>query len=142
MAVRFHFHNVRRIKGLNKLKSFIPVLFLKERKLPGELNVVVCDDEYLLDINKRFLNHNYYTDIITFDMGDPESNVVSGEIYISIDRVNENALLHSVEASLEFERVLFHGALHLCGYKDKSKNDSALMRKKENYYLRLFHVEQ
>lgn len=117
----------------------IIAIFSKEKILLNRLDYVFCSDEYLLKINQKFLKHDYYTDIITFDLS--ETKKTQGEIYISIDRVRENAVLNSVFFKEELVRVLFHGALHLCGYKDKKKEEIVLMRKKENYYLNYFHVK-
>jgi len=101
------------------------------------LAYIFCDDEYLLNINRRFLKHDYYTDIITFDLSEQVSYIV-GEIYISIDRVNENAAIHRSAREQEINRVIFHGALHLCGYKDKTGKQKLIMKKKEDQYLREF----
>lgn len=121
-----------------KLKSFLNALFIKERKQLGELNYVFCSDEYLLDINRRFLNHDYYTDIITFDISESKAEVI-GEIYISIDRVKDNAVQLQQTTQRELLRVILHGALHLCGYKDKTKAQQKIMRQKEDDYLLMFH---
>lgn len=99
----------------------------------GDITVVFVTDEYLLEMNKTHLNHDYYTDIITFDY--TESNFISGDLFISYDRVLENAKDFSVSSFNELSRVIFHGVLHLCGYKDKSKGDEKLMRAKEAFYL-------
>ena len=108
----------------------------KEKKISGELNFIFCSDEYLLQINRQYLQHDYYTDIITFDYS--QKNLVSGDIYISIDRVKDNAATYKVSFQNELLRVIIHGVLHLCGYKDKTKADAGLMRKKEDYYLSLW----
>jgi len=121
-----------------KLKSFINSLFKKEGRSLNELSYVFCSDEYLLHINRQFLNHDYYTDIITFDISDNKQEI-KGEIYISIDRVKDNAKQLDQSTQTELLRVIFHGALHLCGYKDKSKLQQAEMRQKENHYLSKFH---
>jgi len=111
-----------------------------------DVNYVFCTDEYLLEINEEFLKHRDFTDIITFDLGENSTNVL-GEIYISVDRVKENAAFFEVPFHLELARVVFHGALHLCGLKDKSKREVKEMRAAEEKYLsayrkRLFHVKQ
>lgn len=121
-----------------KLKLFIKNLFKSEGKSLSDLSYVFCSDEYLLTINRQFLQHDYYTDIITFDISD-DSNEIKGEIYISIDRVRDNAHQLGLTTQTELLRVIFHGALHLCGYKDKTKTQQSLMRKKEDYYLAKFH---
>jgi len=119
-----------------QLKQFIKTLVESEGFVPGELAIVLCTDEYLLKVNQDFLNHDYYTDIITFDYC--ESAVINGDLLISLDRVIENSLLENTGLLHELHRVIFHGVLHLCGYKDKSKKDIEVMRFKESYYLDLF----
>jgi probable rRNA maturation factor len=126
------------ISDKTKLKGFIGEIFRLEGKTLDDLNYVFCSDDYLLDINQRFLQHDYYTDIITFDLSDPESGAISGEVYVSIDRIKDNAKVNSVSFSTEALRVIFHGALHLCGYLDKKKSEIKQMRDKEEYYLRLY----
>lgn len=108
----------------------------KEKKKPGELNFIFCSDKYLLKMNRQYLQHDYYTDIITFDYS--QKDLVSGDIYISIDRVKENASTYKVSFQDELLRVMIHGVLHLCGYKDKSTQAARLMREKEDYYLSLW----
>lgn len=102
-----------------------------------ELNYVFCSDEYLYQINLEYLNHETYTDIITFDNSEKEFDL-SGDIFISIDRVNENAKTHNQEIETELSRVLAHGLLHLMGYKDKTKEESTLMRQKEEESISLY----
>lgn len=122
------------------LKQFIEQLFKKERKALVELTYVFCSDEYLLGINKDFLQHDFYTDIITFDLSETPTKII-GEIYVSLDRIKDNASELNTSHSDETLRVLFHGALHLCGYKDKKKADIAIMRNKEDYYLSLYKTD-
>jgi len=118
------------------LKQNLKTLAKSEGKALKDISVVFTDDDYLLEVNKQYLNHDYYHDGITFDYSVfPE---VSGDIMISLDRVKENADTLSVSFQEELNRVVYHGLLHLCGYKDKSAADEKLMRKKENYYLELF----
>lgn len=119
------------------LKDFIEQIFEVESKVLGELNYVFCSDEYLLQINKDFLQHDYYTDIITFDLSASKS-IISGEIYLSLDRVKDNAAVLKLPQKHELLRVIFHGALHLCGYKDKKKSEITEMRKREEHYMRLY----
>ncbi|MFN8326684.1 rRNA maturation RNase YbeY [Flavobacterium sp.] len=111
-----------------------------ENKSLGEISYIFCYDEYLLEINKQYLNHDYYTDIISFDY--TENEVVSGDIFISIDRVRENALDYGVSFDNELKRVVIHGILHFCGYKDKSQDEERMMRLKEEEKINLFHVKQ
>lgn len=111
-----------------------------EQKTLGELTYVFCSDEYLLDINQSYLQHDTLTDIITFDYTEGDS--ISTEIYISIDRVKENAEEFGVDFEKELKRVMAHGVLHCCGYKDLTQEEKDLMRAKENLKIELFHVEQ
>ncbi|MBC9910933.1 rRNA maturation RNase YbeY [Chitinophaga varians] len=135
MAIQFTAHEVKvDLKEKRKLKTFLKDLFAGEGQGLKDLHYVFCSDAYLLEINKQFLKHDTYTDIVTFEMGeDPE--ITEGEIYISVDRVKENAQKFQVSVNQELHRVIFHGALHLCGFRDKSKTESALMREKEDEYL-------
>ena len=139
MAVQFFSADAKApIIPRTKLKSFISDLFKREGKELAELSYVFCSDEYLLNINRQFLNHDYYTDIITFDISEIKEQV-QGEIYVSVDRVRENAKQLNQTVQDELLRVIFHGALHLCGYKDKTKPQQLQMRNKEDYYLSKFH---
>lgn len=113
--------------------SSLSDLIASEGFYEGDVTVVFVTDEYLLDMNKTHLNHDYYTDIITFDY--TESNYISGDLFISYDRVLDNSKEFNVSTYNELCRVVFHGVLHLCGYKDKSSDDEKLMRAKENFYL-------
>ena len=137
-AVRFYYADVKAIP-LNKksiVKEFVGDIFSNEGKDLRLLTYVFCSDDYLLTINKAFLNHDYFTDIISFDLTEGVGTV--GEVYVSVDRVRENAIFHSTTFQEEFLRVIFHGALHLCGYQDKKKSEITVMRQKEDYYLRAF----
>ncbi len=124
-------------KEKRKLKSFIVSIFNQENTALNNLQYVFCTDEYLININRQFLQHDTYTDIITFALQEP-NNPVEGEIYISLERVKDNSKLLNTSYHTELLRVIFHGALHLCGYKDKSKSQSILMRQKEDFYIRQF----
>ena len=120
------------------LKNFIKELVLAEKFKAGDISIVLCSDEYLIEINKSYLDHDYFTDIITFDYSGGKT--VSGDLMISLDRVEDNARQNKVDVLHEFHRVVFHGVLHLCGYKDKSPKDQALMRSKEDFYLQKFYA--
>jgi rRNA maturation RNase YbeY len=123
------------------LVKTIPSLLTEENKEEGWISLVFCTDEELLQVNKDHLNHDFYTDIITFDYC--EGNTISGDLFISTERVAANATEFGVEFEEELARVVFHGLLHLSGYNDKSEEDKAIMRSKENHYLnKLFHVKQ
>ena len=111
-----------------------------ENKKEGEINYIFCDDDYLHKINVEHLGHDTLTDIISFDYS--IGNEIHGDIFISIDRVQDNALDYNVSFKEELNRVLVHGILHYCGYKDKSEADELLMRSKEDEKLAMFHVEQ
>jgi rRNA maturation RNase YbeY len=119
-----------------QLKPFIKSLVLSEGFVSGDIAIVFCSDEYLLKVNQDFLNHDYYTDIITFDYC--ENSVINGDLLISLDRVLENSGKENTAVYEELHRVIFHGVLHLCGYKDKSKKDIEMMRSKESHYLNLY----
>lgn len=117
-----------------RLKNFIFQRLHEEGKRVEAINYIFCTDEYLLNLNREHLQHNTYTDIITFDLSDKGAPLLS-DIYISVDRVRENARSFSTSFISEFHRVIFHGALHLVGYKDKSKAESILMRRMEEKWL-------
>ena len=125
------------------LKQFLLKQCRKEGKKIESLNFIFCSDEYLLRINQQFLGHDNYTDIITFELSQSDAPV-SAEILVSVDRVKENAHLYSTSFTRELHRVIFHGALHLCGYKDKTLKQSQQMRSKEDELLNKywFHVER
>ncbi len=119
--------------------NWIQKVIISENKQLGEVNYIFCNDEYLLDINKKYLNHDYYTDIISFDYS--VGNELNGDIFISIDRVKENAQDFKVSFQEELQRVIIHGILHYCGYKDKTEHDELLMREKEDEKIKMFHVK-
>ncbi|MCS3530215.1 rRNA maturation RNase YbeY [Chryseobacterium sp. JUb7] len=108
-------------------------IILSEGKKLGEINYIFCDDEYLLKVNQDYLQHDYYTDIITFDY--VKGKTISGEIFVSLQRISDNASTLSKEYEEELRRVLAHGILHLSGYKDKTEEEEQLMRSKEDFYL-------
>lgn len=115
------------------VKKLIKELINKELCKIGEISIIFCSDDYLLEMNKQYLKHDYYTDVITFDY--VEKNIISGDLFISIDRVKENAKTFSSEFKREVFRVIFHGVLHLVGYNDKTEGEQEVMREKENLYL-------
>lgn len=124
-------------KNKKAISQWIIETIEKEKKECGQIAYIFCSDNYLLDLNQRFLNHNTYTDIITFDYS--EGKTLNGEIYISIDRVKENAQKFEVDFENELLRVIIHGALHLAGYKDKTKEQKEKMRKKEDASLKSYY---
>jgi probable rRNA maturation factor len=123
-----------RPKKKKALRQFLISLAQREGYELVNLSYVFCSDNYLLKINQGFLKHDDFTDIITFDLGGHKTQI-EGEIYISVDRVRENAKLHGQLLEREVHRLVFHGLLHLCGYKDKLNADQRVMRKKEDFYL-------
>ena len=116
-------------------ESWLSEVVAIEKKEMGDITLIFCSDEYLLNVNQQYLNHDYYTDIITFDYS--EDNCISGDLSISIDRVKDNADINKVDFINELNRVIVHGVLHLCGYKDKSVEEEKQMRSKENEMLQL-----
>ncbi len=114
-------------------KTWLEDIILSEEKKTGEINYIFCDDEYLLKVNQDYLQHDYYTDIITFDY--VKGKTISGEIFVSLQRISDNASTLSKDYEEELRRVLAHGILHLCGYKDKTEEEELLMRSKEDFYL-------
>ncbi len=121
------------LKNKRKIQKILAILSEKEGKELGEISYIFCSDNYLLKINKKYLNADYFTDVITFDYC--VGNKISGDIYISIERVKENSKIFSQSFFNETLRVILHGALHLCGYKDKKPKEEKIMREKENFYL-------
>ena len=137
-VINFYFQQTTTLKNRRKLKLFLADLARKERKQLDELSIVFCSDEYLLNINREHLAHDYYTDIITFDLSASRDQGISGELYISTDRVKDNAKQFGSTFTQELHRVIFHGLLHLCGYKDKKSSEINTMRSKEAYYLKRY----
>ncbi len=134
MAILFHFEDVKTIPLERlKIKSWIKAAIEEENHRLADVNFIFCSDAYLLDVNKQYLDHDYYTDIITFDY--VENGKVSGDIFVSCDRVVENAKTFGVDFKTELNRMLIHGILHLLGYKDKEPKEKELMTQKEDYYL-------
>ena len=125
------------LRSRTELKTFINKQCLKEGVHIETLQYVFCSDTFLLDINKRFLNHNFYTDIISFDLSEQKGRLI-GDVYISIDRVKENAKTEGNLYTHELLRVIFHGALHFCGYKDKKPADQKMMRSMEDKWLKAY----
>jgi probable rRNA maturation factor len=136
--IHFFFENVRPVlKNRNKLKNFISVLLKNEEKQVCDLNYIFCTDQALLRINRKYLNHDFYTDVISFDLSELPNQIIA-DIYISIDRVKENALKLKSPFVKELHRVIFHGTLHLCGYNDKTISQKEVIRKKEDFFLNLY----
>lgn len=139
-TINFFNENDFSLKDEELFQNWLFRLAESERKNVGEINYIFCDDEYLLEINQNYLDHDTYTDIISFD--NTVGNSLNGDIFISTERVEENAAEYNVDFLQELKRVIAHGMLHLCGYKDKSESESELMRGKEDEKIEMFHVEQ
>jgi rRNA maturation RNase YbeY len=138
MPIRFFSEELEfKLKHPRKTSNWIKEVIAKEKASIGDLSYIFCNDTYLLEINKKYLNHNTLTDIITFDNNEDDSNLISGDIFISIDRVKDNSKHLNIPSDEELHRVIIHGVLHLLGYKDKKPADKAQMRKKEEAYLSL-----
>ncbi|WP_143959277.1 rRNA maturation RNase YbeY [Litoribacter populi] len=138
MAINFFSEDVSfNLKPKNSYKKWLRKVAGEEGFNIGDLNYIFCSDEYLYSINMEYLNHDTYTDIITFDNSE-EEDIIEGDIFISIERVDENSTTQSTDKDEELRRVISHGLLHLMGYKDKSEEDEILMRKKENEAIAKF----
>lgn len=135
VTIEFHTVNEFNLSDPNTVKAWLSKVVDEEQKKTDQLVYIFCDDKYLHKLNVQFLNHDTYTDVITFD--ESLGNQLSGEIYISVERVKENASSFGVSFEEELHRVMVHGLLHLCGYKDKTEEETLEMRRKENYYLSL-----
>lgn len=135
MSIQFFFiETAVKLQERRRLKIFIDQLFISYKHPYKQLTIVFCTDTYLLDINKQFLNHDYFTDIITFNLAGLKLPI-EGEIYISIDRVKDNATIHQVSLKEELHRIIFHGVLHLCGFSDKKPKHKLAMTAAENICL-------
>jgi len=139
MEINFVHENVDVDINEEQISEWVEEVIETEEKKMGEITVVFCDDEYLLDVNREHLNHDYYTDIITFDyvVGD----LIMGELYISVDRIADNAKEFAVDFLTELQRVIIHGVLHLCGYPDATDTEKQVMRSKENEALSILGVK-
>jgi len=138
--VIFNYETDFELENESKYETWIDEVIESEGKEAGEINYIFCDDEYLHNINMQYLDHDTLTDIISFDycIGD----LISGDVFISVERVRDNAQDFEVSFNEELLRVMAHGVLHYCGYKDKSDEDAKLMRSKEQEKMLMFHVEQ
>ena len=139
MAIFFHDENIQSgLKRKRAIKSWLKAVLLYEERKEGEINIVLTTDENLREINSKYLSRDYYTDIITFDYS--EGKRIQGDLFISIERVNENSEKYNVSKENELLRVMVHGLLHLMGYSDKKQEDKAKMRMMEEKYLALCHL--
>jgi probable rRNA maturation factor len=137
--ISFNYESDFSLEQEDVYSSWIETIVESENKILGEISYIFCDDDYLHTINVQYLNHDTLTDIISFDY--TEGDIISGDIFVSIERVVDNAKDFNVSFDEELKRVLAHGVLHYCGYKDKSDQDALLMRTKEEEKIKLFHVE-
>jgi probable rRNA maturation factor len=138
--INFNYESDFILDNEEAVASWLSAVISSENKTEGEINYIFCNDEYLHKINLEYLKHDTLTDIISFDytMG----NEISGDVFVSIERVIDNAKDYNTNFTEELKRVLVHGVLHYCGYKDKTESDEALMRSKEEEKIKMFHVEQ
>src|SRR5690606_2920615 len=137
--IDFHYLTDTQIEDQTQYADWINRIISSEDSSIGQLDFIFCNDEYLLKINQDYLEHDTYTDIITFPYS--EGEIISGDIFISVERVAENADTYGVEFITELQRVIAHGLLHLLGYGDKNDEEVEIMRAKENEKIKLFHVE-
>lgn len=138
--ISFNYESDFQLDNENLYEEWIESIIASEGFYLGEISYIFCDDEYLHNINVEYLDHDTLTDIISFDY--TEGKIISGDIFLSVERVRDNAKDFNVEFSTELLRVMCHGILHYCGYKDKTEEDSKLMRSKEEEKMAMFHVEQ
>jgi rRNA maturation RNase YbeY len=138
--ISFNYETDFELSNEQGFSKWISEVILSENKKEGEINYIFCDDDYLLEINQQYLNHDTLTDIISFDYS--VGNEINGDIFVSVERVKENASDYKVTFHEEIQRVLVHGILHYCGYKDKTETDELIMRSKEEEKMKMFHVEQ
>ena len=138
--INFNYETDFTLDNEEAIAAWLTNVIVSENKKEGEINYIFCDDEYLHKINLEYLNHDTLTDIISFDY--TVGNELNGDVFVSIERVKENAEDFNVSFDEELKRVLVHGILHYCGYKDKGEADELLMRSKEDEKVALFHVEQ
>ena len=138
MTIFFYFETKIKLEKRLFLKQFLKEMNNIEGSKIKQLSFVFCSDIYLLDINRRYLNQNNFTDIITFNLNTEKYGKAEGEIYISIERIRENAIKYNTTIDKELHRVIFHGVLHLCGYLDKTNKQASVMRTKEDFYLQRF----
>jgi probable rRNA maturation factor len=134
--IQFFFEDVEPIEIDTRTTDWLTQLIIQEGKKAGKINYIFKSDEGLLKVNQDFLKHDYYTDVITFDY--VKGKTISGDIFVSLPRISDNAKSHQKDFNSELHRVLAHGLLHLCGYKDKTSEDQTEMRNKEDFYLNLF----
>ncbi|MCR5861139.1 rRNA maturation RNase YbeY [Flavobacterium sp. J372] len=138
--ISFNYETEFELDNEARYEQWLSEVIASEGKKEGEISYIFCDDDYLLEINKHYLDHDTLTDIISFDY--TVGNEIGGDIFISVERVKDNAVDFNVAFEEELRRVMAHGVLHYCGYKDKTEADEQLMRNKEEEKIAMFHVEQ
>mgnify|MGYP000067417743 CR=1 FL=1 len=138
--ISFNYELNFKLEDETAYSNWLSKVISSENKREGEINYIFCDDNYLVEINQQFLDHDTLTDIISFDYS--VGNELHGDVFISVERVVENAQDFDVTFEEELRRVLVHGILHYCGYKDKNEEDENLMRRKEEEKMKMFHVKQ
>jgi rRNA maturation RNase YbeY len=136
--IEFHAQTPFKLTQIRRIKKLINTISQDQERKIESLSIVFTSDDYLLDLNRKFLSHDYYTDILTFDYSGVGSTFINGELFISIDRARENANQHNVSIDNETLRLIIHGTLHLLGYQDESKTERNIMTLKENHYLQIF----
>jgi probable rRNA maturation factor len=137
--ISFNYEIDFNLENESEYSSWISKVIISESKNEGEINFIFCDDDYLLELNQEYLRHDTLTDIISFDYS--IGNELHGDVFISLERVRENADEFSVSFLEELKRVMAHGILHYCGYKDKNEKDEFIMRQKEEEKMAMFHVK-
>ena len=137
--ISYYFEDIDfKLKDKIRIRKWLRLVAESEIFVLGDISIIFCSDNYILDINQKYLQHDYFTDIITFDY--TEGNRISGDLFISIESVRENSMEYGTEFIDELHRVIVHGVLHLIGYDDHTEEEIDMMRKKENYYLSLFEL--
>ena len=137
MSVQFSYQSKIKIKDATKVKQLLHNVIKQEGFSLDSLSIVFTSDAFLYDMNLKYLNHDYYTDIITFDLATPENQSINGELYISVDRARDNSKQRSIPIQNELRRLMIHGLLHLCGYQDATPSTKKIMTDREDHYLKL-----
>ncbi len=133
MSLNYYFEEIEDFPISQNIDKWIENTILSEKRKAGDISFIFCSDDYLLNINQEYLNHDYYTDVITFDY--VQEDEISGDIFISVERIRDNAVEFNATFDDELNRIMIHGVLHLLGYKDKSEQEKQIMTDKENEYL-------
>jgi rRNA maturation RNase YbeY len=134
LNIGFYYDNVKyRIRGVKEITRLLEKVIRKEKRLSGDLNFIITTDKSVNKINREFLNHDYFTDVISFNY--ESGTILNGEIYISLETVRKNAYNYKVSLRNELIRVIIHGTLHICGYEDKTKREKLRMKKREEFWM-------